>query len=116
MTGGDVSGETLDEATIRADGYAYDARENQALATAADCVIEARLAVREGLEYAEQRQVSGYGRIAPQPEDAITLVYEPSGGAPQHAESDHIITSITLTASRAAVRGTYVLRDEAGEP
>lgn len=116
MTGAGVSGEALDEAAVRAGGYAYDARDNQALATAADCVIEARLSVREGLEYAGQRQVTGYGRIAPQPEDVITLTYEPSGGAPQHAESSHIITSITLTASPAAVRGTYVLRDDAGEP
>lgn len=111
VVGAESTGEALDEATIRAWGYSFDAGQNDTLTTVAECAQEARLIIREGSEWTNTRSVTGYGRIAPQPEDLIELVYEPTSGAPTHASSDHVITSITLAASPAAVRGTYVLRD-----
>jgi hypothetical protein len=111
IVGSEATGEAIDEAMIRAQGYSFDAGQNDALRAVSECQDEARLIIREGSEWANTRSVTGYGRIAPQPEDLVELVYEPTSGAPTHASTDHVITSITLAASRASVRGTYVLRD-----
>jgi hypothetical protein len=111
IVGQEATGEAIDEAMIRAQGYSFDAGQNDALRAVSECQDEARLIIREGSEWANTRSVTGYGRIAPQPEDLVALVYTPTSGAPTHASSDHVITSITLAANRASVRATYVLRD-----
>jgi hypothetical protein len=97
-------GEALDEALIRAEGYSFDTEANDALETVWQCVEEARLALREQQEFAVQRGVSGYGRIALQPEDLVTRVY-----GTETAE-DHVITSVKLTAEATAMKGQYELR------
>jgi hypothetical protein len=79
--------------------------------TAAQCAMEARLILREKRELQEVRTVSGYGRIALQPEDKVALVYAPTGsGVPAHTSSDHVIQAVNLSADNKSVKATYSLR------
>ena len=111
IIGDNASGETIDDAMLRAEGYRFDAGDNRRAVIASQCRMEARLWLRDQRETRNMRSVSGYGRIAPQPEDRVTLVYSPGGDVPSKAASDHVIEEIELRADEKSVKGTYVLRD-----
>jgi hypothetical protein len=111
VIGGEASGEAIDDTTLRTEGYRFDVASNDLMKTAAQCAMEARLILREKRELQEVRTVSGYGRIALQPEDKVALVYAPTGsGVPAHTSSDHVIQAINLTADNKSVKATYNLR------
>lgn len=112
-TVGKASGEAIDETEIRDRGYSYDSSQAQGevIDTVPVARDEARLIIREQQEYAQTDQLTGYGRIELQPEDKVALVYDPdTGDVPAHASTDHVVTSVTLTANAEAMRATYQLR------
>jgi phage protein D len=111
VIGDEVAGEAMDDTTLRTEGYMFDVVSNDLMTSAAQCALEARLVLREKRELQELRSVSGYGRIALQPEDKVALVYAPTGsGVPAHTSTDHVINSLSLTADNKSVKATYSLR------
>lgn len=109
---GRAAGEALNEAEIRDAGYTYESAQAQVetIGTVLQAHDEARLRIREQREYAQQDTLSGYGRIDLQPEDKVSLMYAPGGDVPAKPSSDHVVTSVTLTATAAAMQGRYTLR------
>lgn len=107
---GQSSGEYIDDATARAEGYSFNTASSNSAKTGANAEIEARLLVRQGKEMAAQRAVSGYGFIELQPEDQVTLIYAGAGDVPGITSGTYVITTMSLSATNASVKGEYVLR------
>ena len=115
VTGSDARGETIDEVMMRAEGYRFDQSDNKLARTAAQCKMEARLWQRDMEEGYQREQLSGYARIAPQPEDKVSLEYAPSTeGIPTVAATDKVIESITLSADEVKMTAQYTLRGYVG--
>lgn len=113
---GRASGEAVDEASIRADGYQFGTDDNDLMQTVQQCVDEARLVLREQAEYIQEDQLSGHWVIRLQPEDKIALDYGPAGGIPEHSVTDHVVTAISVNAGQAAAKAEYTLRRYEGVP
>lgn len=108
-----ASGEALDVATIQTDGYEYASATAPELGTPAATQIETRLQLREDLEFAEEHQLSGYGRLAVQPEDGATLQYDPNSGGsdlPSQTALAVAYTQVHLTAVPGALKARYMVR------
>lgn len=110
LVAGDATGEYVDPTVIVTDGYKFGATTSNSVSTSEDATNEARLLMREAAEFDETRGVDGVGLLEVQPEDKITLVYGGTDDMPQHASSDHVVTSVNLRASTSEVTGSYTLR------
>ena len=112
VTGNSASGRSINASMIQADGYRFDQAENRLAGTSSQCKMEARLWQRDMEEAAQRDGLSGYARIAPQPEDVVSLEYAPSTeGIPTQAATDKVIESITLNADNVKMTANYTLRN-----
>lgn len=110
VSGKDVTGDAIDETTLISTGYSFDSGNNEIVRTSKEAILQARIAIRQSRENLEKRNVTAYGRIAPQPEDKINLEYTPGGSLPAHVVSSHVITGINLSADSATIKGEFSLR------
>ena len=110
VASGDVAGEALDTSHITTEGYRFGAASNDFLRTVEAAAMEARLLLRDAKELAETRGIAGVGFIQAQPEDRATLLYDPSGDAPSHASSDHVISGVRFNADATECTAEYTLR------
>lgn len=107
----DVAAEYIDDATARAEGVQYQVESNDTVETVDQAMREARLLIRRFQEETEGRSVEGHGYLALQVEDKVTLQYAGAGGlTPVHTATPHIITGISRTASKTALRSNVNVR------
>jgi hypothetical protein len=110
VTGLDDVGEVLDMTVIAADGYDFSGISTEITGAPNACQVESRLQGRESAEFAEEHELSGYGRLAAQPEDRCALAYGPGGDIATQASTNMVITGVRLDAQNASVKATYKLR------
>lgn len=107
---GKVTSDYLDESILQLEGYKFDSASNQLVENNESAIREGRLQIRLRKELLDQRVVGGFGRIALQPEDKVTLFYNMGSGLPSLASKDMVVTSIQMTANNKSLKGDYTLR------
>jgi hypothetical protein len=111
VTGQNVAGEALDDTQLRAEGYMFDTADNRLITVATQARLEARLWQRDMKEGYQVDGLTGYARIALQPEDKISLQYAPSTeGITTLAATDKVIDTVTLTADEKSMKANYSVR------
>lgn len=93
VTGTEISGEYIDEALAQALGAQFASIANDAVSDWQAAGADAQLQMREAGEFADVDTIDAVPLLQTQPEDKLALVYAPSGDAPAHSSTSHVITS-----------------------